>query len=227
MFMNSAVEETAAAEQHKERMDRMYRFQRHFYDATRAYYLLGRDQCIADLKPPSGGSVLEIGCGTGRNLLYAARRYPDAVVYGLDISDEMLTSAASAVSKARLRARVHLAQADATAFDGTAFGRPCFDRVFFSYTLSMIPDWRTALQAAVKLLAPAGELHVVDFGPCDRLPALFRSALYGWLKQFHVTPRTALLDAGLCIAQEQGSICSSSLSNRGYAQHLVIFRPGP
>ncbi len=47
-------------------MDRVYRRQRHFYDATRKYYLLGRDPMIAGLKPPPGAAVLEIGCGTGR-----------------------------------------------------------------------------------------------------------------------------------------------------------------
>ncbi len=60
-------------------MDRMYRFQRHIYDATRRFYLLGRERLIAELDVPPGGSVLEIGCGTGRNLILVARRYPNAV----------------------------------------------------------------------------------------------------------------------------------------------------
>ena len=48
------------------RMNRMYRRQRHIYDGTRRYYLLGRDQLIAGLRPAAGASVLEIGCGTGQ-----------------------------------------------------------------------------------------------------------------------------------------------------------------
>ena len=48
------------------RMNRMYRRQRHIYDGTRRYYLLGRDQMISRLRPEAGASVLEIGCGTGR-----------------------------------------------------------------------------------------------------------------------------------------------------------------
>ena len=58
-------------------MDRMYRHQRHIYDLTRKFYLLGRDRLIAALDP-AAGDVLEIGCGTGRNLILAARRYPNA-----------------------------------------------------------------------------------------------------------------------------------------------------
>src|ERR1700674_4976173 len=33
------------------RMNRMYRRQRHIYDGTRRYYLLGRDQMISELRP--------------------------------------------------------------------------------------------------------------------------------------------------------------------------------
>ena len=74
---------------HSGLMDNVYRHQRHIYDLTRKYYLLGRDRMIAELDPPAGGSALELGCGTGRNLILAARRFPDTHFYGLDISAEM------------------------------------------------------------------------------------------------------------------------------------------
>ena len=63
-------------------MDRIYARQRHIYDLTRRYFLLGRDTLIAELRPPSRGGILEIGCGTGRNLIATARAYPDAALYG-------------------------------------------------------------------------------------------------------------------------------------------------
>ena len=53
-------------------MDRIYRRQRHVYDFTRKYYLLGRDELIERLAPPADSRVLEIGCGTARNLIAAA-----------------------------------------------------------------------------------------------------------------------------------------------------------
>ena len=80
---------------HADRMRRMYRRQRHIYDGTRRYYLLGRDRLIEDLAPAPGATVLEIGCGTGRNLVLAAGRYRDAQFFGIDVSTEMLTSAIS------------------------------------------------------------------------------------------------------------------------------------
>src|SRR5580698_2910811 len=92
-------------------MDEMYRHQRHVYDATRKFYLLGRDQLIADLKPPAEGRVLEIGCGTGRNLIKAARAYPTIHAYGIDVSGEMLGTARRAVLRSGLEGRIATALA--------------------------------------------------------------------------------------------------------------------
>ena len=108
-------------------MDRMYRPQRHIYDLTRKHYLLGRDQMIDRLNPPGGAAVLEIGCGTGRNLIRAARLYPKARFYGVDISAVMLDEAKASISRNRVAAPIVLAQGDAASFDPNAlFGQPRF-----------------------------------------------------------------------------------------------------
>lgn len=52
-------------------MDDIYRIQRHFYDFTRKPYLLGRDVLIRELDLSADETVLEIGCGTARNLFIA------------------------------------------------------------------------------------------------------------------------------------------------------------
>jgi S-adenosylmethionine-diacylgycerolhomoserine-N-methlytransferase len=182
-----------ATTSHASLMDGVYRYQRHIYDITRKYYLLGRDRMIEDLAPPSGGTVLEVGCGTGRNLIAVARRYPQARLYGFDISAAMLETARVNIAKAGLAERITLAQGDATAFDPQAqFSLPHFDRVFFSYTLSMVPDWRAAIGAAFRVVAPGGRLHLVDFGQQERLPKAARAILWRWLALFHVTARATL-----------------------------------
>ena len=186
-------------------MDAIYRTQRHFYDLTRKYYLLGRDRLIRHLSPPPGGSVLESGCGTGRNLSVAAQAWPDAHFFGIDISEAMLETARAKVAKAGLSDRITLTQGDATAFDARAlFGRPAFDRVFQSYTLSMIPDWQGAIREAAAKLAPGGRLDIVDFGQQNGLPRLWRKFLFGWLAKFDVTPRATLRDVVEGIAAAQG-----------------------
>src|SRR6202035_1688327 len=115
----------------------------HIYDGTRRYYLLGRDQLIAGLKPVAGSNVLEIGCGTGRNLVLAASLYSDARFFGVDVSTEMLTSAISAISRRGMTGRIRVAHGDATAFNPEAlFKVAAFDHVMISYSLSMIPEWR-------------------------------------------------------------------------------------
>ncbi len=150
-------------------MNRIYRHQRHVYDFTRKYFLLGRDRVIAEMAAHDGARVLEIGCGTGRNLIVAARKYPGARCFGIDVSTEMLSSATRAISRAGLEARIHVAHADATQFDpGPLFGVDQFDRIFISYSLSMIPQWQSVVSTAMSHLAPKGELRIIDFGGQER-----------------------------------------------------------
>ena len=67
-------------ESHGAHMDGIYRYQRYIYDATRKYYLLGRDRMLDGLDPPERGTILEVGCGTGRNLILAAKRHGYALL---------------------------------------------------------------------------------------------------------------------------------------------------
>lgn len=199
-------------------MDRIYRHQRHIYDITRKYYLLGRDEMIAALDVPAGADVLEVGCGTGRNLILAARRCPSAKFAGLDISAEMLATAEANLKRAGMDGKMTLARADATDFDPAAlFGREKFDRIFVSYALSMIPDWRGALAQALDHLAPGGKLAIVDFGQQENLPGWLRSLLRAWLRQFHVTPRQELSRAIAAEAMKRGFTWRVRPLYRGYA----------
>lgn len=212
-----------ASEENRQSMDRMYRLQRHIYDATRKYYLLGRDQLLRDLNCPPCGSILEIGCGTARNLAIAGKLYPSARLFGCDISDEMLKSAGKTILASGLERRTRFAQADAVIFNPlSSFGEKSFDRIYFSYTLSMIPAWEKALAHAASLLRRGGELHVVDFGSCDGIPRLTKSALDHWLTRFGVTRRENLASAGRDIAAEESLLLSFWHSHRGYAAHLTL-----
>lgn len=208
------------------RMDRIYRRQRHFYDVTRRYFLLGREKLLAELDPPPAGSVLEVGCGTGRNLIQAARRHPEARFYGFDVSALMLETAASAVASAGLWRRIRLAQADAGSFDpARAFGEARFDRVMISYTLSMIPAWREVLEQSLRLVKPGGELHVVDFGQQEGLPRWFRKMLFAWLRLFEVNPPPELPGALRSAAAGSGWSCALQSPMGGYSIHAILRRP--
>lgn len=204
-------------------MDAIYRYQRYIYDATRKYYLLGRDRLIDELDPPPGGAILEIGCGTGRNLILAARRYPNTRCYGFDISSEMLKTARANIEKAGLSDRITVAEGDATQFDCQAlFGRPAFERVFISYALSMIPPWRAVPDAALKAVAPGGKLMVVDFGQQQGWPRWFRVMLFAWLRQFTVEPRPDLEDVLAKASRDAGADLEFKRLYRGYSDYAVM-----
>lgn len=166
----------------------MYRYQRHFYDLTRRYYLLGRDKMIEQMDVRANERVLEVGCGTGRNLVVLAGKYPAARFYGLDASAEMLKTAQAKIDSRKFTKQVVLRQELAedlnyrTTFDLDA----PFDTIFFSYSITMIPTWRESLQAALDNLKPGRSIYIVDFWDQKDLPAWFQKILKGWLKQFHV-----------------------------------------
>jgi S-adenosylmethionine-diacylgycerolhomoserine-N-methlytransferase len=170
--------------------------------------------------------VLEIACGTGRNLIKAARAYPDARFFGLDVSREMLDTAAASIARAGLASRIAIALGDATAFDPQAlFGRAGFDRVLISYALSMIPSWRAALGQALDVVAPGGSLHLVDFGDCSDLPGPFKAALRRWLAAFEVKPRDDLAEALVALSASRGLASATEPWRRGYAALGVARRP--
>ncbi|WP_183741836.1 class I SAM-dependent methyltransferase [Rhizobium sp. BK196] len=211
---------TVKSEEHADLMDGMYRYQRHFYDLTRKYYLLGRDRTIRNLDVPQGGTLLEVGCGTGRNMALAHKHFPAAKLYGLDISQEMLISARKTfATKATIP---DFRVADATAYTPREFGTVGFDRILISYALSMIPDWERAVDASIAALNPGGQLHIVDFGQQEGLPVWFRKLLQAWLAKFHVTPRANLREVLEAQVIENSARLSFETIGGGYAWRAAI-----
>jgi len=170
-----------------ESMDRMYRMQRYFYDLTRKYYLLGRDQLLDEMNVQPGERVLEAGCGTARNLIILAKRHPDAHFFGLDASAAMLETAQAKVDATGVEnITLKTALADDFTSDGTFELSDKFDKIFFSYSISMIPPWRESIENALLNLKPGGELYIVDFYDQRDLPIPFQRFLKWWLMKFHV-----------------------------------------
>ena len=216
---------SASRADQKALMDDVYALHRHFYDFTRKFYLFGRDRLIRNVAPPPGGSVLEIGCGTARNLTVAAKVWPDARFYGFDISEAMLETARKSVAKQGLTDKIVLAQGDAARFDtGSLFGLSQVDRVFMSYTLSMIPPWQEAIARGAACLAPGGSLHIVDFGQYERLPGWAKRLHFKSLNDFHVFPRRELPAVLKRLAEDQDLALEFAPLYRGYAWSAVLRR---
>ncbi|MBI1776627.1 MAG: class I SAM-dependent methyltransferase [Proteobacteria bacterium] len=207
-----------------DRMDRMYRLQRHVYDLTRKFYLFGRDRLLSEVAATARGPVLEIGCGTARNLIRLAALRPDLPLYGIDASSQMLSTAAVALRRAGVDGRVKIAHCLAEDVDPKAtfdLDRP-FEAVMISYVLSMIPEWPAALERAFSILKPGGTLHIVDFGDQSTLPAPARRAIQAWLGLFGVVPRVELCAGMRLLAGRSGGRLSQSRILNGYAERFTL-----
>lgn len=201
---------------HFELMDRVYRHQRHFYDLTRRHYLAGRDSLIRGINAAPGERILEVGCGTARNLIKIACRYPDTRLWGVDASAEMLRSAAVSVERTGLGDRIILAHGLAEQLPSLFAGQAGFDHVIFSYSLSMIAEWQDAIRSATQVATARGQIHVVDFADLNGLWPPAAAALRAWLSLFHVYPRSAFVQ-GLENFADRRRDCSIKLLRGRYA----------
>jgi S-adenosylmethionine-diacylgycerolhomoserine-N-methlytransferase len=144
---------------HAERLAAFYGPQAEQYDSFRERLLAGRREMLmrltAELKP--GARLVELGCGTGRNLEYMGTGLEMcSVVILVDLCEPLLK-----VAERRFRGRpqVRCVHADATRFEPES----PVDAVYLSYALTMIPDWQATLANAERMLKPGGVIGVVDF----------------------------------------------------------------
>ena len=158
------------------------------YDATRWSFLFGRENIITlanrQILPHR---ILEVGCGTGTNLLSLAQRFPNAQIAGIDLSDDMLTIAKTKLEVFGERVKILNKKYDAPLMN--MMGEYAnYDLVLFSYALTMFnPGWEVAIKAAHEQLREGGIIAVVDFH--NSRFEHFRS----WMKINHVRMESHLL----------------------------------
>ena len=117
-----------------------------------------RSKAVSRLELKRGDQVLEIGCGTGRNLASLIKAVgAEGQVYGVDLSEGMLAEATELCAR-RGWQNVTLIQADAAAY---ALPR-LVDGAIFSLSYAVIPHHREALSHAWKQLRPGAYLVIMD-----------------------------------------------------------------
>lgn len=144
-----------------ESMRSYYAFQAKIYDATRWTFLYGRNTVLERIPFPADASIkiLEVGCGTGVNLRKLGQIFPNAELYGLDVSGDMLTQAEKNLADYEDR----LTLLEEPYEKGTKYNGQ-FDVILFSYALTMInPQWQELLDQAPHDLTEQGVVVVVDF----------------------------------------------------------------
>jgi len=102
-----------------------------------------------------GPQVLEIAIGTGKNISY----YPDGIeVTGIDISSRMLKRARAYITKHDIKnVRVHEMDAQQLEFEDNTF-----DSAVATFAFCSIPDPVRALKEALRVVKPAGKLHLLE-----------------------------------------------------------------
>jgi SAM-dependent methyltransferase len=117
-----------------------------------------RRKAVARMELGAGGRVLEVGCGTGRNLAPLVQAVgAGGQVYGVDLSDGMLAEARELCARSGWH-NVTLIRADAA---GYSLPEPV-DGVIFSLSYAVIPRHREALRRAWEQLRPGGHLVIMD-----------------------------------------------------------------
>jgi ubiquinone/menaquinone biosynthesis C-methylase UbiE len=125
-----------------------------------------RPRAVSRLNLKPGDRVLEVGCGTGRNLAYLSRAVgPDGRVYGIDISEGMLAKAREACEKNGCT-NVRLIQSDAAEYELPEL----VDGAIFSLSYCTMRHRKLALRHAWEQLKSGGRLVMLD-----------AKALSGWL----------------------------------------------
>jgi S-adenosylmethionine-diacylgycerolhomoserine-N-methlytransferase len=145
------------AASHAAALSEFYAPQAQNYDRFRERLLHGRAELIARLSLPEDAHVIELGGGTGRNAEFFGDKLDSIAT--LEIVDICAPLLAQARERAKRIPQLRVVEADATTY------RPpqLVDCVYFSYALTMIPDWRSAIVNAISMLKPGGVLGVVDF----------------------------------------------------------------
>jgi SAM-dependent methyltransferase len=135
------------------------------YDAVPAYVARSDVSFYVEEAARVGGTVLELGCGTGRILLPLARS--GRLVTGLDGSEQMLARCAAKVldEVAPVQARITLHHHDARSFQLGAM----YDLVIAPFRivqhLTTIDDQLRLLDAVAAHLAPGGRFLFDVFNP--------------------------------------------------------------
>ena len=157
------------------------------YDRTfGAVTNVGRRRAVAHINA-RGGSVLEVGVGTGLSL---AHYDAGVAVTGIDFSAEMLAKARDKVSSQGLKNVVALRQMDARFLD---FPDASFDTVAAMHVLSVVPEPERVMSEIARALKPGGRVVITNHfkretGPLatvERIAAPLSNVL-GWHSDFEL-----------------------------------------
>ena len=117
-----------------------------------------RRRAVEALSVSPGDTVVDLGCGTGRNFLWLERAVTDSGrIVGVDLTDAMLRQARHRVESAGW-ANVDLVESDAGDYElpGNIGG------VLSTFAMTMFDDYDGVIQRAAEALRPGGRLAILE-----------------------------------------------------------------
>jgi arsenite methyltransferase len=133
-------------------------------DAVSASLGCGNPLAVADLHP--GETVLDLGSGGGIDVLLSARRVgPEGTVYGLDMTDEMLSLAKRNAAEAGAT-NVHFLKG---LIEDIPLPAESVDVVISNCVVNLSTDKPAVLREIARVLRPGGRVGITDVVAEDRL----------------------------------------------------------
>jgi arsenite methyltransferase len=140
-------------------------------DAVLASLGCGNPLAVADLH--HGETVLDLGSGGGIDVLLSARRVgPSGLVYGVDMTDDMLTLARANAAKAGAR-NVEFLKGE---IEALPLPDAAVDVVISNCVINLSTDKPAVLAEMFRVLVPGGRVGITDVVAEDHLTAADRAA---------------------------------------------------
>jgi len=168
----------------------LYRRRAKRYDFTaNLYYLVGfrewayRKKAVAGLCLEPGGTVVEIGCGTGLNLsLLEEQLGADGRIIGVDLTDAMLDGARARIEREGWT-NIELVHCGAAEYE---FPRNV-SGIISTFALTLVPEFDDVIRRGAEVLSPGGRWVVADLKmPSNAFKYLY-PALLPMFRPFGVT----------------------------------------
>lgn len=106
------------------------------------------------------GAVLDVATGTGDMAVMLARRFPEALITGVDISEGMLEVGRQKLARLKLTGRVSLQPGDSEALP---FSDNAFDAITVAFGVRNFEHLEKGLREMRRVLKPGGKLVVLEF----------------------------------------------------------------
>jgi ubiquinone/menaquinone biosynthesis C-methylase UbiE len=140
-----------------------------------------------------GKKILDLGCGTGRNAIFLAKK--GAEVYGIDFSDEMIAEIRKKIKKEMVK--IKLKKQDIT--KRLPYDSNSFDIVVSDFVFNHIKNLKPLLNEIARVLKPGGfclasDVHPYFVDPKDYGAIPFVIPLGLWLKERYMHKLNEYLD---------------------------------